>query len=150
MDSSPLSLLSQPGANPNALRIAIWKQDLQSAGHAFYIPEVNDYEVQRELVRAGKTQGVTNLDLLKLTATFVPINSQAMFLAADLWARARNARQTTGDPKKLDIDVILAAQTLTVAAVSGLPLTDFVIVTSNVAHLSRFGVEADEWHQYTP
>ncbi len=148
MDSSPLSLMSQPGMNPNALQIAIWKQDLQSAGHSFYIPEVIDYEVRRELVRAGKTQGITNLDLLKLTATYVPINSQAMLLAADLWARARNAGQSTGDPKKLDIDVILAAQTLTVAAMSGLPLTDFVIVTSNVAHLSRFGVEAKEWTSF--
>lgn len=112
MDSTPLSLLCQPGSNPDALTIALWKQRMQAVGHAFYIPEVIDYEVRRELVRSGKTSSVTRLDLLKLTATYVPINSQAMLLAADLWAQARNAGQSTGDPKKLDIDVILAAQTL--------------------------------------
>lgn len=73
-----------------------------------------------------------------------------MLLAADLWAQARNAGQSTGDPKKLDIDVILAAQTLTVATTSGLPISDFVIITSNVGHLSRFGVVAEEWTNFIP
>ena len=116
-----------------------------AAGHTFYIPEVIDYEIRRELIRAGKTQSIANLDTLKTTATYVKITTQAMLRAADLWATSRNAGLPTGDPKKLDIDVILAAQTLIVAESSGMPLTDFVIATANIGHLSRFGVAAGEW-----
>jgi predicted nucleic acid-binding protein len=148
LDSYPMSLLAKPNTTPDVAAILTWFHSIRAAGHLLYIPEVIDYEVRRELVRAGKTSSVTRLDLLKLTATYVPINSQAMLLAADLWAQARNAGQSTGDPKKLDINVILAAQTLTVAATSSLPLTDFVIVTSNVGHLSRFGVPAEEWTDF--
>lgn len=58
----------------------------------------------------------------------------------DLWAQARRKGIPTGDPKKLDIDVILAAQALTLMV----PASEIVVATSNVAHLSRF-VAADEW-----
>ncbi|MEO7718666.1 MAG: hypothetical protein ABIY70_20910 [Capsulimonas sp.] len=68
-----------------------------------------------------------------------------MLRAADLWAQARNAGQPTGDPKKLDIDVILAAQALTLDA----PIADIVIATSNVGHLARF-TTADLWTNIHP
>jgi hypothetical protein len=68
-----------------------------------------------------------------------------MTLAADLWARARNSGVATGDPKKLDIDVILAAQALTAGAAT----TDILIATPNVSHLSRFAA-AEEWQNVRP
>ena len=67
-----------------------------------------------------------------------------MLLAADLWANSRQSGLATGDPKKLDIDVILAAQALSL----GVPASDLVVATSNVAHLSRF-VSADLWSNIT-
>ena len=68
-----------------------------------------------------------------------------MLLAASLWAKARQSGLPTADPKKLDVDVILAAQALTLNA----PASSVVIATENVGHLSRF-VAADLWSNIKP
>lgn len=57
-----------------------------------------------------------------------------------LWAQARSAGAPTADPKELDCDVLLAAQTLTM----GVPTSDLIIATTNVGHLSQFA-NADLW-----
>ena len=145
LDSYPLSLASAPARNPDAVAVADWTEDCLAAGHQIYIPEVIDYELRRELLRAGKTNSVRKLDGLKAFMNFLPITSAAMLLAADLWAASRQSRLATGDPKKLDIDVILAAQALTL----GIPDSELVIATSNAAHISRFA-PADLWSNITP
>jgi predicted nucleic acid-binding protein len=76
---------------------------------------------------------------------FLPINTTSKLLAADLWAKSRQVGLPTGDPKKLDIDVILAAQALAL----GLQAGDLVVATSNVEHISRF-VPAKEWQDIEP
>ena len=68
-----------------------------------------------------------------------------MLLAADLWSQSRQSGLATGDPKKLDTDVILAAQALTL----GIPAADLIVATSNVGHISRF-VSADLWTKINP
>ena len=68
-----------------------------------------------------------------------------MLLAADLWSRSRQSGLATGDPKKLDIDVILAAQAMTL----GVPVSDLIVATSNISHISRF-VPADLWRNIKP
>jgi len=145
LDSQPLGLVSTPTRNPDAIAITDWTTDCLAAGHKIYIPEVIDYELRRELLRAGKTSSVKKLDGLKAIMRFLPITSPAMLLAADLWATSRQGGLPTGDPKKLDIDVILAAQALTF----GVPAGDLIVATSNVAHLSRF-VPADLWSNMKP
>jgi predicted nucleic acid-binding protein len=70
--------------------------------------------------------------------TYLPITTQAMRLAAELWAQARNRGMTTAHPMALDGDVILAAQVLA----AGYAPTDFVIATSNVRHLAQFAPSA--------
>jgi predicted nucleic acid-binding protein len=145
LDSSPLGMLSNPNASAQVLAIAQWGRDCVAAGHYLYIPEVIDYELRRELLRAGKTTGIAKLDSLKSRFRYLPITTPAMLRAADLWATARRSGTPTGDPKKLDIDVILAAQALTLAV----PTADLVVATSNVSHLSRF-VTADLWTNITP
>lgn len=112
LDSSPLGLLSNPSANASVLAITQWSYDCIAAGHSLYIPEVIDYELRRELIRAGKTRGIAKLDGLRNTFNYLPLTTPAMLRAADLWAYARNIGLSTGDPKKLDIDVILCAQAL--------------------------------------
>ena len=110
-----------------------------------YIPEVIDYELRRELLRAGKVKGLTELEGLKSVFDYLPITTEVMLRAAELWANSRRAGLPTGDPKKLDIDVILAAQALTLRV----PVADIVIATTNVAHLSRF-VSAELWTDIIP
>jgi len=145
LDSSPLSLLASPRRSADVLAITQWVTVHLASGNQLYVPEVIDYELRRELLRAGKTFSVTRLDLLKLQLNYLPITTEVMLRAADLWAQSRRAGIPTGDPKKLDIDVILAAQALTLAV----PAVDIVVATSNVAHLARF-VTAELWTNITP
>ena len=143
-DSSPLGLLSK-SVRGTAAPIANWAAACLAAGHELYVPEVIDYELRRELLRAGKVNSVRELDRLESAFDFLPINSAAMLLAADFWATSRQSGQPTGDPKKLDIDVILAAQALTL----GVPAGDLIVATSNIAHLSQF-VPVDLWSNIKP
>jgi predicted nucleic acid-binding protein len=145
LDSSPLGLLSSPSGSAEAFAISQWSRALLIAGHRIYIPEIIDYELRRELLRANKTNGIAKLDGLKSVFAYLPITTAAMLEAADLWAYSRRTGIPTGDPKKLDVDVILAAQVRMLAASAG----DVIVATANVAHLSRF-VAADLWTNIAP
>lgn len=142
LDSYPLGALSHPKPD---VGIVQWAAACRAAGHELYVPEVIDYEVRRELLRARKNTGVSNLNGLKAVLRFLPITSAAMLLAADLWAQSRQSGLPTSDPKKLDIDVILAAQALTL----GVPSSDLIVATSNVGHLAQF-VPAALWTDISP
>ena len=99
----------------------------------------------RELLRADKTRGLALFDGLKTLFDYLPITTTAMLRAADLWAVSRRTGLPTGDPKRLDIDTVLAAQALTLSV----PSADLVVATSNVGHLSRF-VAAEHWTNVGP
>lgn len=145
LDSSPLSALSLPAKSPGAIAITQWGRACLAAGHRIYVPEVIDYELRRELLRAGKRASIAELDGLKLLFHYLPITTVAMLRAAELWATSRSSGVPTGDPKKLDIDVILAAQALTLPVSAA----DIVVATVNVGHISRF-VAADLWSNIPP
>ncbi len=145
LDSSPLGLISTPAPSDGTRAITHWAEACLDTGHKIYIPEVIDYELRRKLLRAGKVNRVKKLDGLKNILRFLPISSSAMLFAADLWARSRQSGLATADPEKLDIDVILAAQALTL----GVPTSQFVVATSNMSHLSRF-VPAQVWSDINP
>lgn len=140
LDSSPLGLISNPAKTSEVIDITQWIVDCLAAGYKIYIPEVIDYEIRRELLRARKTAGIKKLDGLKAIFRYLPITTASMQLAAELWAQARNSGTPTGDPKKLDIDVILAAQALTL----DVPKDQLAVATENVKHLSQF-VPAELW-----
>ena len=146
LDSTPLGLLTTPTTNTEVLAITEWTKACLNAGHRIYIPEIIDYELRRELIRAGKQNSRTLLDVAKASFWYIAITTDAMLYAADLWAHSRNSGQPTGSPLKLDIDVILAAQALTVQIPAG---DDIVVATDNVGHLSRF-VHADLWSNIAP
>jgi len=142
LDSTPLGSLTQrPGmTEPDACRY--WLAAKTNAGVRIIVPEIVDYELRRELIRSRKMSSLKRLDAFigHPTTTFLPINSGAMKLAAEMWANARQRGMPTADPHALDVDVILAAQVLA----AGLQPTDFIVATSNVSHLSHF-VPCDIW-----
>ncbi|HKB01570.1 MAG TPA: nucleic acid-binding protein [Gemmataceae bacterium] len=111
-------------------------------GARVIIPEIADYEVRRELIRAGKASSIARLDALAAATNYLPLSTAAMRKAAELWAAARKAGKPTATEKAIDGDVILAAQALTLGEPS------VVVATTNVGHLSRF-VTAQDWKMVT-
>ena len=107
-------------------------------GARVIVPEIAYYEVRRELLRAGKANGLRRLDAVVSSLEYVPINTPAVLKAAEFWAEARRRGRPTSDDKALDGDVILAAQAVLVAA------DDLVVATTNVAHFTPF-VTAELW-----
>ncbi len=85
LDSGPLGMVSHPRAKAD---IVSWLIRLVTGGVDVMIPEIADYEVRRELLRAGKRKGVERLDELRGMLGFVPITSAAMLQAATFWADA--------------------------------------------------------------
>jgi len=146
LDSYPLGLLSKPVKSADVIEITDWTKSCLASGHKLYVPEVIDYELRRELLRAEKTEGLDRLDGLQTIFRYLPITTSAMILAAKLWAQMRRGGTPTGDPKKLDVDVILAAQALTVHIEEE---DEIVVATVNVSHLSRM-VAADLWTDIKP
>ena len=135
LDAGPLGMISNPSATPANLECYNWMESLLMSGFQIVVPEIADYEVRRELLRANKTRGLERLDLIKNTLEYLPLTTGMMLKAAELWAQARNQGTPTADAKALDCDVILAAQALS---------ENGIVATENVGHLSLF-VEAKNW-----
>jgi predicted nucleic acid-binding protein len=142
LDAGPLGLITQPRQSPQSALCAQWLQTLVSQGNRVVVPEIADYEVRRELLRANKTQGLARLDALLDLLEYLPLNTQAMRQAALFWARARQQGQPTAGDKTIDGDMILAGQAI------ALGVEKLVIATTNVGHLARFA-PADVWPNIT-
>jgi len=136
LDTGPLGLVTNPRRSPQSVACAQWLQALVAHSIRVIVPEIADYEVRRELLRAKKERGLARLDALASRLEYLPLTTAAMRQAAVFWAQARQQGQPTADEKALDGDVILAAQALTLGVV------DVVIATTNVGHLSRFAPAA--------
>ena len=138
LDTGPLGLATNPRMSAQSTACMRWIQSELSSGRRVIVPEIADYEVRRELLRAEKHAGVARLDMLIQQLDYLAITTTAMQLAAQLWAWTRRQGKPTADDRALDGDVILAAQLLT----SRYP--EAVIATTNVGHLSLF-VQAALW-----
>ena len=134
LDSGPLGMVTNPKAKGLPLACQQWLKTLLKRGERFAIPEIADYEVRRELLRANLLKSVHRLDHLTQTLEYIPIQTDTMLLAASLWAEVRKTGQPTADAKAIDGDVILAAQ----AQILANEMTTVIIATTNVGHLSRF------------
>jgi predicted nucleic acid-binding protein len=142
LDSEPLGLLTRRKDSNRAERCHLWAALRAEEGAELVVPEIIDYELRRELIRADKRESVDRLDafISSRMVKYLPIDSEAMRYAADLWAQARRTGKPTAPDNALDVDVILAAQALNY----GGPALHFVVATGNVGHLSRF-CPADNW-----
>ena len=137
-DAGPIGLVTNPKLSPESTLCTRWLQALIISDTRVIIPEIADYEVRRELLRANKVKGIARLDELANSLEYLPITTAAMRQAAMFWAQARQQGQPTAGDKTIDSDMILAAQATT------LDVVDVVIATTNVGHLSRFA-PADLW-----
>jgi predicted nucleic acid-binding protein len=143
LDAGIIGLVTNPKLSPESTLCTRWLQTLITSGNRVIIPEIADYEVRRELLRANKVRGIARLDELANLLEYLPITTAAMRQAAMFWAQARQQGQPTAGDKTIDSDMILAAQAMT------LDVVDVVIATTNVGHLSRFA-PADLWQNITP
>ena len=145
LDSGPAGILTNPRASDVNQRCSEWYEDIVNAGAELVLPEVVDYELRRELLRAGKTRGLRRLDELGGAITYLPLDTAMMREASRLWAEARRRGLPTAPPTSLDVDAILAAQTLSLQRSD----TDVILATTNVGHLTQF-VTARLWEDIVP
>lgn len=144
LDSGPLGMVTNPRASFLNAKCNQWLDDLLIKGTEVTIPEIADYEVRRELLRANKNLGLTRLNALKARIDYLPLTTETMLQAAEFWAQARQMGKPTATDAALDGDVILAAQAYCLSVKGYNP----VIATTNVRHLSLFA-KAQEWHTIT-
>jgi predicted nucleic acid-binding protein len=132
LDTGPLGLVTNPKPSPQSLACAQWLQTVIQKHCRIVIPEIADYELRRELIRANKQRGLSRLDTLAQSLEYLPLTTAAMRQAAILWAQARQQGQPTAGDATIDGDVILAAEALTIG------VSNCLIATTNVGHLSRY------------
>lgn len=144
LDAGPLGLLTQRKGVKEADACRAWLRECLQRGMVFHVPAIADYEVRRELLRAGKSSGIARLDafIAAEASRYLTITAVALRQAAFFWADARRRGQPTAPDPALDADCILAAQAATLDA----PADAVVVATTNVGHLDRF-VPADVWER---
>lgn len=142
LDAGPLGLVTNPRDSDETRRCKAWLRSVLIAGSRVLVPEVADYEVRRELIRAKRPKGIARLNDLSEKIGYLPVTSAVWRRAAELWAQARTFGWPTAADAALDGDMLLAALALTAAEnANG---HEVIVATTNVGHLARF-VEAQSW-----
>jgi hypothetical protein len=148
LDSFPASCVAKrPGRRPSlADRCRDWVEECEDKAHIVLVPALSYYEALREFERRNAFVQAERLKQFCLDpARFIPLTTDHLTLAAKLWGEIRREGQPTASDPSLDGDVILAAQALS----PELKPDEYIIATTNVAHLSRF-VPAIDWAALTP
>ena len=149
IDACTLGKMSRPEAND----CLAWAESLKASGDLIVIPAVADYEIRRELLRANKPDGIASLDDLAQKFCLLPISQNAMILAAKFWADLRTGMGKKGcDDKKIDADVILAAQARRYSEENKVTV---LIATDNIRHFQALVdgthiVGAKPWGEIAP
>ena len=101
LDAGPLGLVTNPRRSRPSIACAQWLQALVADGSRVIVPEIADYEVRRELLRANKARGLERLDALADLLEYLPLTTAALRQAAIFWAQARQQGRPTADDKAL-------------------------------------------------
>lgn len=146
LDTGIIGILTSPSDRQEVIDCRNWLYGLTARGAYFVSSDICDYEVRRSLIlesfKHNKEQSIKDLNDLQQIVDFFPVTTEAMRLAAHLWATSRSQGQATADPKTLDADVIITAQCQIIQQEN--PGQSLIIATTNVNHLSRF-LDAQEW-----
>jgi predicted nucleic acid-binding protein len=150
LDELPLSLLTMPRGHSDGDKCTYWLARAEAAGHRFFVPEMADYELRRELLRAGKSSSIVRLDTFNLSEPdrYQPLTTADVRLAASLWAQVRNRGRMGASPEALDADVLIAAQALRFVPAS-LGLSQTIVATVNVRHFEHV-VASALWSEIEP
>lgn len=144
LDTGILGQLCHPATARHA-PVASWLAGLLGTSGAqsqVILPEICDYELRRKLLHLivkgqADPRSLQRLDDLGRLIDYLPLDTDTLRKAAELWSQSRlRGRPTAPDPA-LDGDVILAAQAILVSG---------TVVTSNRKHLSQF-VPATDWSE---
>jgi predicted nucleic acid-binding protein len=147
LDTGILGLLCHPRAKHNRA-ISAWLSGWLAArvpDFLAYVPEISDYELRRKLLhmirrKQSTPRSVERSDDLGRVIGYLPMTTEAMRLAAQLWSDARSKGWPTADESALDADAILAAHAIVAGG---------TVVTTNPKHLSRY-VETADWTKLPP
>lgn len=143
LDTGPLGILVNPRPTPATVLGHQWLGELIAAGVGIVVPEIVDYEIRRELLRAQRPKSIALLDDFNAAVVYLPLTTSVMRRAAELWAQARSLGQQTAGDNTIDADMILIAQAMS------LNLAKTTIATTNVEHLNRF-FPAETWKEIKP
>ena len=102
LDSGPLGIAANPTVSIETTGFNRWLHKLWANGVTVGIPDIADYEVRRELIRANMSRGLRKLDGLQLEFAYLPVTTAILRRAAKLWAQARNMGKPTADALSLD------------------------------------------------
>lgn len=97
LDSTPVGLITNPKSTPLSTECQQWFSSLFDRGYSVILPEIIDYEVRRELLRVNRANSIRRLDLLKSEIVYLPITTEVMLKAAQLWAQVRQQGKPTAD-----------------------------------------------------
>ena len=145
LDSNVLSKLVLPLKEQDPITVAVDRL-LDDIRFKVYVPEIIDYEFRRKLLhltqhphqaRRWAKESLNYLDRL-VAEGYVPLTTETMRLAAQLWADSRLRGQLRSSEDNLDVDVILAAQANQASA---------QIVTTNERHF-RGLAEVFDWRSF--
>jgi predicted nucleic acid-binding protein len=134
LDTGVLGAVTHPNPSADA---TIWIGQLAVSTTRVIVPEVCDYELRRELLRARKPKSIARLDRVIAQFVYWPITTVAMRRAAQIWAQARQSGRPATSNNRLDGDAILIGQVLTEDPTA-------VVATTNVRHFESF-VDARNW-----
>ena len=143
LDSKPLGEICNP-FNRDKIKPLI--QFLRKSRIFLRVAEITDYELRRELQLQKLEKGINNLNKFKQKQETIPLESESLLLAADLWAELRRDGQPTADNKNIDCDVIMVAQALKLKR----QFEQIIILTIDVKDLVRFnkfGIDVWDWKQ---
>lgn len=143
LDSGPLGDICNPNLRVN---IKSWIDFIKEKKIALRVAEIIEYELRRNFILENLTKSERNLYKYRQTQRIVPITSSMMLEAAAIWAELRARGLSTANEKSIDIDVILAAQALSLKV----NFERVIIVTTNPKHIYRFsdfGIKTWDWKQ---
>jgi hypothetical protein len=83
LDSGPLGILTNPKPSPLNVECQLWLESLLLKDYRIILPEIADYEIRRELLRANKIEGINRLNKFKSKLEYLAINTSIMLQAAE-------------------------------------------------------------------